>query len=227
VSTVLRSAKEDAMTLELVSHPLCPFVHRAAIALTEKGVSFTRRDVDLKNKPDWFLALSPRGKVPVLVTDGQPLFESSVINEYIDETHPPRLLPDDPLARARQRGWIEVANDVLLAQYALFTAPPSAVEEKKKALASVLGRLEEALAKGTIDENGFGLVHIALAPALHRFVVVEEALHVDFLEETPRVAALARRIAARPSVTSTVPQDFVARFIASLVERGTSFANAA
>ena len=60
-------------TLELISHPLCPFVHRAAALLTEKGVPFTQRYIDLQAKPDWFLAISPRGKVPVLLVDGVPL----------------------------------------------------------------------------------------------------------------------------------------------------------
>ena len=56
-------------SLELISHPLCPFVHRAAALLTELGVPFTQRFVDLAARPDWFTAISPRGKVPVLVAD--------------------------------------------------------------------------------------------------------------------------------------------------------------
>jgi glutathione S-transferase len=219
----MTTRRSTQMKFELVSHPLCPFVHRAAIVLSEKGVPFTRRDVDLKNKPAWFLALSPRGKVPVLVADGKPLFESSAIIEFLDETNPPRLLPDEPFERARQRAWVEVANDVLLAQYALLTAPASGVEAATAKLEPILDRLAEALANGTVDETGFGLVHVALAPALHRFVLVEEALGAQLLERTPRVATLARRVVARPSVTSTVAADFRERFVASLVERGSTF----
>ena len=81
--------------LRLISFPLCPYVQRAAIALAEKGVDFERIDIDLANKPDWFLKLSPLGKVPVLVVeqDGREevLFESAVIAEYLDETIAPRL----------------------------------------------------------------------------------------------------------------------------------------
>ena len=87
-----------APKLTLISHKLCPYVQRAVIALTEKGVPFERIDIDLANKPDWFLKISPLGKVPVLLVetaDGEAaLFESNVICEYIEETHPqPRLLP--------------------------------------------------------------------------------------------------------------------------------------
>ncbi len=214
------------MKLELVSHPLCPYVHRAAIMLAEKGVAFSRRDVDLKNKPDWFLELSPRGKVPVLIADGTPLFESSAINEFLDETHPPRLLPGDPFERARQRAWVEVANDILAAQYGLLTAPAGGFADATARLELILGRLAEALTNGTIAENEFGLVHVALAPALHRFVIAEDALGARLLEKTPRVAAFARRTVARPSVPSTVAPDFAERFVALLVERGTRFARA-
>lgn len=215
------------MQLELVSHPLCPFVHRAAIMLVEKGVPFTRRDIDLKNKPDWFLAISPRGKVPVLVANGEPIFESSVIVEFLDEMFPPKLLPEDPLQRARQRAWVEVANDLLAAQYALFTASADEVFEKMDRVAGITSRLEGALANGRVDPEGFGLVHVAFAPALHRFVIVEEALRVYLLESTPLVSALARRLSSRRSVTSTVAHDFPSRFLDSLADGGSNLARAA
>jgi glutathione S-transferase len=85
-------------SLTLISHPLCPFVQRAAIVLLEKGVSFDRINVDLADKPDWFLALSPTGKVPVLKVsqeDGSDavLFESMVICEYLEETQAALLPP--------------------------------------------------------------------------------------------------------------------------------------
>lgn len=102
-------------TLTLVSHPLCPFVQRAAIALLEKQVPFERIDVDLQNKPDWFMTLSPTGKVPVLQIqedDGtsQVLFESMAICEYVHETQPgPSLYPADPFARAQHRAWANSA----------------------------------------------------------------------------------------------------------------------
>ena len=108
------------MKLELISNVLCPFVHRAAIMLHEKGVAFDRRNVDLKNKPDWFLAISPRGKVPLLVADGTVLFESAAICEFLDETHPPHIVAEDPFRRAIERAWVEVANDLLMTQYKAF-----------------------------------------------------------------------------------------------------------
>src|ERR1700758_2377104 len=101
-----------ALPLKLISHKLCPYVQRAVIALTEKGVPFERIDIDLANKPAWFLEVSPLGKGPVLVVATErgevALFESNVICEYIEETQGgPSLHPSDALTRAEHRAWME------------------------------------------------------------------------------------------------------------------------
>ena len=99
----LHQPAETAMTarLKLISHKLCPYVQRAVIALTEKGVAFERIDVDLANKPDWFLAISPLGRTPVLQVGDTAIFESAVILEYLEETAPKPLHPP-PHARRRR-----------------------------------------------------------------------------------------------------------------------------
>jgi glutathione S-transferase len=210
------------MKLELISNVLCPFVHRAAIMLHEKGVAFDRRNVDLKNKPDWLLAISPRGKVPVLVADGVALFESAVICEFLDETHPPRLVPADPFERARHRAWVEVANDLLAGQFRTLSATePDEVEKQRAALDTLLARFEEAIGAGVLAEEAFGLIHVAVAPALHRFVVIEDRLGLKLLDGTPKLAALARRLTKRPSVIETVPVDFDRQFVQIFVERNS------
>src|ERR1700758_1695749 len=97
--------------LKLISHKLCPYVQRAGIALTEKGVPFERIDIDLANKPDWFLKISPLGKTPVLVVGENAIFESAVILEYLEETQAHPLHPSDALRRAeRYRGLLQRAR---------------------------------------------------------------------------------------------------------------------
>src|SRR5579864_3419158 len=98
--------------LRLISHRLCPYVQRAVIALTEKGVPIERVDVDLANKPDWFLKISPLGRTPVLQVGEVAIFESAVILEYLEETEPKPLHPADPLRRAEHRGWIEFGSEI-------------------------------------------------------------------------------------------------------------------
>src|SRR5713226_7149746 len=102
-----------AARLKLISHKLCPYVQRAVIALTEKGVAFERVDINLADKPDWFVAISPLGKTPVLQVGDVPIFESAVILEYLEETQPNPLHPAAPLIRAEHRAWIEFGSTVL------------------------------------------------------------------------------------------------------------------
>ena len=101
------------MNLELISFPVCPYVQRAVITLLHKGVDFKLTYINLADKPDWFLAISPLGKVPVLRAGDGVLFESAAINEYLDETHAPRMLPEDPIERARARAWIAFGSTVM------------------------------------------------------------------------------------------------------------------
>jgi len=213
------------MRLELLGAPLCRYVHRTAILLHEKGLPFERRQVDLVTKPEWFLALSPRGKVPVLLVDGRPLFESPAINEFVDEVHGDRLLPDDPFERALHRAWLEIASDLFGAQYVLFHAKTAEeVEQARVAVEPLLARFEDALSTGLVEDGGFGLLHAAVAPALHRFVLMEEHRGARFLKGVPRLDAWARRLAARPSVVDTVVDACAARWLQSLADGGSHIA---
>ena len=108
-----RLKNEDSMTKYLlVSFKTCPWVQRAAIVLREKKIDFEFRHIDRDNRPDWFLAISPHKKVPVLrIDDTVSLFESNAIAEYLDETIAPRLHPDDPVQRAVNRAWTDYVPD--------------------------------------------------------------------------------------------------------------------
>jgi glutathione S-transferase len=180
------------MELTLISHLLCPYVQRAAIVLAEKAVPFTRRYVDLADKPDWFLALSPLGKTPVLLVRQEPLFESAVICEYLDETLPPRLHPQDPLDRARERGWVEFGSAVLNTIAAFYTAPDAAALEARRGdLAARFAQVEAALdARGPWFAGArFGLVDAAFGPVFRYFDVFEQWGEPDLFARLPKVRA--------------------------------------
>jgi hypothetical protein len=124
-----------APPLTLISHALCPYVQRVATVLAEKGLSFERREVDLANKPDWFRAVSPLGKTPVLLVGETPIFESAVICEYLEDVAAPRLHPADALERARHRAWIEFGAQMLNTIAGLYSAPD---EPARRALVPML-----------------------------------------------------------------------------------------
>ena len=100
--------------IELISFKTCPFVQRVAIVLYEKNLAFDTTYIDLNNKPQWFLEISPFGKVPVLRIKKDMLFESAIINEYLDEVYPPSLQPMDFLQRAHNRAWIEFSSGLIM-----------------------------------------------------------------------------------------------------------------
>src|SRR5213592_3021464 len=151
-----------AARLKLISHKLCPYVQRAVIALTEKGVAFERIDIDLANKPDWFVPISPLGKTPVLQVGAVPIFESAVILEYLEETQSWPLHPADPLRRAEHRAWIEFGSAILNDKAGFYSASEQALfEQKAKALTDKFARLEARLSSGPyFDGERFSLVDV-------------------------------------------------------------------
>ena len=200
----------------LISFPLCPYVQRAAILLAEKGVPFDRVNIDLAAKPDWFLKLSPLGKVPVLVVaeengDEQVLFESAVIAEYLDQTCPPQLHPSDPLEKARHRAWIEFASATLADLYGYYTAPDQgAFVEKEKALAAKFQRLEEQLGAGPYFAGGrFSLVDAAFAPAFRYFDFFDRITAGGLFEGKPKLTAWRAALAERSSVRGAVAPSYL------------------
>jgi len=203
-------------SLTLISHPLCPFVQRAAIVLLEKQVPFERINVNLRDKPAWFLALSPSGKVPVLQVrrpDGRTgvLFESMAICEYLLETQPgPSLYPDDPILRAMHRAWIELSTATLGDTWAYLnakdapTASSWAVSLDKK-----LAQFEQVLEHGPyFNGDRFGMVDVVMAPVFRYFDVLRPASWASILARYPRVDAWRHAVLGRSSVAAAVTPDY-------------------
>ncbi|MEG3153185.1 glutathione S-transferase family protein [Sphingomonas sp. ZT3P38] len=207
-------------SLKLISHPLCPFVQRAAIVLLEKGVAFDRIDVDLAAKPDWFLTISPTGKVPLLKVsqvDGPDaiLFESMVICEYLEESQDgARLYPADALARARQRGWIEFGTATLADAWQFLNATDrSTADAKQAAFRDRLRQLEAALAEEPyFNGAAFGMVDAVFAPIFRYFDILDPTVSQPIFEKHPRVSAWRAALAARESVIAAVSDDYADRF---------------
>jgi glutathione S-transferase len=208
----------------LVSHVLCPYVQRAVIVLTEKGVSFERTDVDLSNKPDWFREISPLGKTPVLVVSGVSICESAVICDYLDETLEPRLHPLDPLERAQHRAWVEFASALLNAIWGFYTAPDeSALNAKVRDIHGRFEQLEGALSAGPyFGGERFGIVDAAFGPVFRYFDVFEQIDDFGFFAGVPKVTAWRQRLAERPSVRAAVRADYPQLLMDFLLKRGSA-----
>jgi len=202
----------------LVSFKTCPWVQRAAIVLREKNVEFEFRHIDRDNRPDWFLAISPHKKVPVLSIDGKvSLFESNAINEYLDETIAPRLHPEDPVQRAINRAWTDYVPT--FAETVPATAYADTEADYNKAAESIpvpFDRVEKALAKQGSGPffNGaaYSLVNAAYAPFLQRYVFLDRIKKIGLIEKYPRVKAWTDALMARPSTHSFPEAEFEAMY---------------
>jgi len=210
----------------LVSFKTCPWVQRAAIVLREKNVAFEFRHIDPDNRPDWFLAISPHKKVPVLrVDDAVSLFESSAIAEYLDETIAPRLHPEDPVQRAVNRAWTDYvptfASAVTATGYSTDEATYKAAAEK---IPAAFGQLERALEKQNpagpfFNGAKYSLVDAAYAPFLQRYFYLDRVKPLGIIDKYPRLKAWAQALLKRPSTHSFPEPEFEALYRANLKRR--------
>jgi glutathione S-transferase len=196
--------------LKLISHKLCPYVQRAVIALKEKDVLFERIDIDLDNKPDWFLKISPLGKTPVLMVGDKAIFESAVILEYLEETQPKPLHPKDAAARAEHRAWIEFGSTVLGDIWGLETSKDEAsFTAKVKQSEERFARLESRLvAAAWFDGDTFSLVDAVFAPAFRYFDIFDEIGDFGVLANKPKIARWRKSLRERASVRDAVGTDY-------------------
>ena len=210
------------MKLHLMSHKLCPYVQRAVISLTEKGVPFRRTMIDLANKPDWFNAVSPLGKTPVLKVGDTAIFESNVILEYLEDSQPNPLHPKDPLKRAQDRAWIEFGSAVLNDIGGFYNAKDAgSFAAKTKNLSDRFARLEAELGDGPyFDGAEFNLVDAAFGPVFRYFDVFDQIKDFGILTGKPKLQAWRKALSNRPSVTSAVSPDYNTLLLGFLEKRG-------
>lgn len=209
---------------ELISNTLCPYTQRAAIQLAEKGIAYERVYIDLANKPDWFLQVSPLGKVPLLRVGDAAIFETAVICEYIEEVEPAvPMQPGLPLDRARHRSWSEFASAIIADVFAFYMAPDAvAFERKCSDLQARFRWLERHLGDGPYFAGAqFCLVDAAFAPIFRLFDTFDRIGEFGIFEGVRRVPAYRAALAERASVRQVVVSDYAQIFRQYLSERGS------
>ncbi|MFZ6658292.1 glutathione S-transferase family protein [Undibacterium sp. TJN19] len=206
--------------IRLISHQLCPYVQRVAIVLAEKAIPFERIDIDLSNKPAWFLEISPLGKTPVLLVGEQAIFESSVICEYLEDVYRPRLHPHDAFIKARHRAWMEFASGVLSHIAVLYNAVDhQALENQLTELRQKFQQLEVQLGKVTgpyFSGEHFSMVDAAFGPVFRYFETINMFALFD---ETPKLLAWSKALALRASVKTAVSTDYSIKLRDFLIRR--------
>ena len=183
--------------VDIYSSEGCPFAQRTRMVLTEKGIPFNLTEVDLENKPDWFEDISPYGKVPLIIHEGQRIYESAIINEYLDEVFPdPSLMPSDSRGRAQARIWMHYCDNYYLSAAWGLRASKGDPKKQAEALAKLADKLRfmenEGLRK--LSDKGpywlgtkLTLVDIQYSPFFERFGVYEELFGAQIPDECTRL----------------------------------------
>ena len=201
--------------LRVISFTICPFVQRVTALLEAKKIPYEVEYIDLKDKPQWFLDISPTGQVPVLVTEsGDALFESDAIVEYLDEIEAP-LEPDvTSEQRAIDRAWSYQATRQYLPQCSAMRSPDKdAFLERRKKLEKAFAKVEEALGDGPFFKgDALSNVDIAWLPLLHRASIIAEYTNHDFLDDFPKSKAWQSAVLETGIAEKSVPGDFEEKF---------------
>ena len=197
--------------LELVTAEVCPSAQRSHMTMLEKNLEFELREVDLENKPSWFETISPYSKVPVLCHGNIQVYESTIINEYLEESFPEcRLLPDDPSERANARIWIDFDNTKFVPEfYKLLLEQESSLQ--KILVAQMTERLvfldQEGFSSASKGPYWFGqklsLVDLSLYPHFERFPVLTEYRGMNIPRSCQRLRAWLDVMRERSSAVVT------------------------
>jgi len=197
------------------------------IVLRAKKVEFDVTYITKEDKPDWFLELSPHGKVPVLKVNEIALFESNAIAEFLDEVVEPRLAPQDPIMRAYNRAWTDFTGNWAKALNQVTYAKTA--EEHAAALNELpltLQKLEDALARRSnngpyFNDENISLVDAAYAPFIMRFEIVEGINPTNILKQYPNISAWSDALMENEFVINSVPNDFSEVYQVNLYNRKT------
>lgn len=180
------------------------------MVLHEKGIDFDVHEVDLSNKSEEFLKVSPYGKVPVLRINGSSLYESNIVNEYLDEVYDsPKLMPEDPEETALVRSWMAFADDyffpsVYRVRMGLQRGySEGEIQEAKEKLYDALSRLEHQLEGREYLMGEYTLADIANAGNFHRLRELAESGDVP-VHKYPNVMAWMERVEGRESYKASV-----------------------
>ena len=206
----------------LISHHLCPYVQRAVIVLTEKDIPHRRSYIDLANKPAWFKAMSPLGRVPVMQTGDTVIFESQVIAEYLDEVTPGSLHPTDPAEKARHRSWIEFGSETLSAIGGFYSAADAETFERRRAvLRDKFSRVNEETAGPYFAGPTFHMIDGVWGTIFRYFDTFDQIADFGIMRDLDAVNAWRREVSRRPSVEAAPPPGYHGRLMQFLDEKNS------
>lgn len=196
--------------IKLISFTTCPYVQRATTVLKEKNIPCDIEYIDLSAPPPWFYDVSPLEKVPVLLVDDKPLFESMVICDYLDDITQNSLYPEDSFEKAQNRSWLEFGNEILNITFNfLHESDSRKFNHLKETLIDRFEILEEEFTNGDyFNGDNFAMIDAVYAPIFRYHQRIAMIKDYEIFEDAPNVKAWGDRLLKHPSVIKSVPESY-------------------
>ena len=214
------------MSIKLISFPICPFVQRSVMLLEKLGREYEVEYIDLANPPEWFLEISPLGKVPVLQVGDTVLFESHVILEYLNEVADINFHPADPLEKARHRAMMEFGSAMLGSQWMTMAAKDEAgVGKHLSALTGLMKTLESSISPAPFYAGkDLHIIDFSFAPLLQRLEILKRHFEPTLFDDFPKIEAWTQAIIDLDVLKASAVPDLEERILKSMKDMGSYLA---
>ncbi|SHI21476.1 glutathione S-transferase family protein [Ferrimonas marina] len=197
--------------LKVISFTICPFVQRVTALLEAKQIPYQVEYISLSDKPQWFLDLAPNGQVPLLLTEqGEVLFESDAIVEYLEEAYPALQPQLSPVQKAQNRAWSYLGSKQYLVQCSAQSSKDSnTLRQRSEKLARAFAKVEQVLDQHRFfNSDTLSMVDIAWLPLLHRADLIRQHSGYDFLAGFPKVQAWQQAVLTTGLAERSVSAEF-------------------
>ena len=213
-----------AEKIKLIASQFSPYCFRVEMALIEKGLQYEKLLVDLSNRPDWFVADAPLGKVPFIYVQEKTLFESMAICEYIEEISANNSLhSQDVLIRNQHRAWMEFSSSLIASTFAMvFVKNAAELENKKLEIIAKIQILDKNLAhKNYFNGEKFLLVDIFMASLFAPLCYINNKFSLNLFANCSNVLSYSENLLARDSLKQSLPNNYPDLFTNFLVKRNS------
>ena len=198
--------------MKLISMRICPYVQQVRAVLEAKKANYDVEHIDMENRPPWLVKASPDGgEVPVLITDeGETIFQSDTIVDYLDEVLGKPLLTGSPLEKAKDKAWARLASDNYLNQCSTQRSPDEAtLNERMEDLTPIFTAMEAQLKEGPyFHGTTLSMVDLSWLPLLHRSALIAHHSGYDFLASYPKLKEWRAALLNTGLAEKSVPQEF-------------------
>jgi len=209
---------------KLYTSPLSPYGHRVEMCLLEKNISFERIYVDLGNKPDWFIQLSPLGKAPILQIENQVLFDSIAICEYLEETFKEVALhPVDPIQKAINRGWMDFSNGLVSSIFQLAsTQNIESFEAKILEIKDKINHFENNLSTTKFfNGNNISIIDICMLSAIIPLAFIESEFTININDNEGVFFDYCNNLMNIENLNKIIPENYEEIFRSYLTKRNS------